>query len=139
MDRLSDDYLTSHKDGIIVVPKVQEAPAIVRFQGKYLIASSGVQEFDPTETTLVVADSVWGPYSEKQVLSEKSTWRSQITDMFYVPEGDYVMVMCDQWLIPDPDDIAKSRYLWLPLEFAPDGGHGKLHYRAEWDPLKPFT
>ena len=105
MDRLSDDYLTSHKDGIIVVPKVQEAPAIVRFNGKYLIASSGVQEFDPTETTLVVTDSVRGPYSEKQVLSEKSTWRSQITDMFYVPEGDYVMVMCDQWLILIPTKL----------------------------------
>ena len=138
LDRLTDDYCGSHKDGILVMEKPQEAPAVVYYKGKYLFAGSGVEGWDPTETTLVYADSPMGPYSPKQVISCNRTWRSQITDMVHIPEADYVLVMCDQWKYPYPDNIDRSRYLWLPLRFDPQTGQARLDYRATWDPMRPF-
>ena len=138
VDSLTEDYRDSHKEGIKVLERHQEAPAMVYFKGKYLLATSGVDGFGATQTTLVIGDSPTGPFSEKIVISEKNSWGSQITDMIVVPEADYVLVMFDQWLTPDPDNIDRSRYLWLPLTFDPETNEAKLHYMENWDPMDPF-
>ena len=136
-DRLTDDYLDSKKDGVLLMKRRQEAPAMVYFKGKYILATSGVDGFGATETTIAVADSPLGPFSDKQIISQNKSWDSQLTDMIVVPEHDYVLVMFDQWLTPDPDDIDKSRYLWLPMTFDPETGKATLHYREAWNPSVP--
>ena len=138
MDKLTGDYLSSKKDGVIVMDKKQESPAMVRYKGKYIIAGSGVDGFNPSEVTVVYADKPMGPYSEKQVVSENKSWSSQITDMIVIPEADYILVMFDQWFIPDNKTIDRSHYLWLPMEFDPKTGKAKIHYMKEWDPMDPF-
>ncbi len=138
IDSLTENYLSSNKEGIIAVEKKQEAPAIVYYKGKYLIGSSGVDGFNPSEMTLVYSDSPTGPYSEKMTLSKERSWNSQITDMIVIPDKDYILVMFDQWFIPDKKNIDRSRYLWLPMEFDPNTGKAVLHYKEEWDPNNPF-
>ncbi len=136
-DRLSDDYLTSNKDGVLLMKRHQEAPAMVYFKGKYILATSGVDGFGATETTIAVADTPLGPFSEKQVISQNKSWDSQLTDMIVVPEHDYILVMFDQWLTPDPNNIDKSRYLWLPMTFDSETEKATLHFRENWDPSSP--
>ena len=137
-DRLTDDYLSSHKDGVKLLDRRQEAPAMVYYKGKYILATSGVDGFGATETTIVYGDSPLGPFSDKIVVSENKSWNSQITDMVVVPEADYILVMFDQWLTPDPDNIDRSHYLWLPMTFDPETGEAELHFFEEWDPMDPF-
>ncbi len=136
IDSLSDDYLTSLKTGTMLMKRKQEAPAMVYFKGKYVLATSGVDGFGPTETTIMVADSPVGPFRRKQIVSKERSWHSQITDMIAVPEADYIMVMYDQWFVPDPKNIDRSRYLWLPMTFDAETEEAKLHYLEEWDPAK---
>ena len=139
VDSLTEDYVLSNKEGIKVLDRHQEAPAMVYYKGKYLLATSGVDGFGATQTTLVVGDSPTGPFSEKIVISEDNSWGSQITDMIVIPEADYILVMFDQWLTPDPDNIDRSRYLWLPMTFDPETHTAKLHYMENWDPMNPFN
>jgi hypothetical protein len=134
IDRLTDDYLDSLKDGVVVMERKQEAPAMVKYKGKFLLAASGVDAWNPTETTLVMADTIMGPYTHKQAITENNTWNSQLTDMVYIEESDTVMVMFDQWFVPDKKNIDKSRYLWLPLEFNPESGKAKVKYLERWVP-----
>ena len=111
---------------------------MVYFKGKYILATSGVDGFGATQTTVAIGDSPTGPFSDKIVVSEDNSWGSQITDMIVVPEADYILVMFDQWLTPDVNNIDRSRYLWLPMTFDPESDEIKLHYMEEWDPMSPF-
>ena len=137
IDRLTDDYYSSLKDGVLVMERKQEAPAMIRYQEKYFVTASGVKEWNPTETTLVFAERPLGPYSQKQIISQNNTWNSQITDLIHIPQCDSVMAMCDQWFVPDSNDINQSRYLWLPLRFEKGGTTVRMHYLDIWDPLQP--
>ncbi len=84
-----------------------------------------------------MADSPLGKYKRQENISEKKTWNSQVTDLIYLKESDTVMALCDQWWIPDKNDINKSRYLFLPLHFAPKTGKAKMKYYEKWNPLNP--
>ena len=118
IDRLTDDYLTSNKDGVDVFEKAVEAPAMIKYKGKYIAVGSGVHGWAGSETVCAVADSPLGKYKQQKDISEKKTWNSQVTDLFYLKESDTVVALCDQWWIPDKKDINKSRYL---LSSAPSG------------------
>lgn len=120
VDKLSDDYLSSTKETVIALPNEirHEAPAMVKFKGKYIVAGSGVFGWGPSPTHYAVADSPMGPYSAQKLLTPQSnlnTWNSQITSFVYVPTSDKLFAMCNQWFLPDYKDINKSRYLWLEV------------------------
>lgn len=108
---------------------------MVYFKGKYVLATSGVDGFGATETTVVFSDEPMGPYSEKQVVSQNHSWSSQITDMIVIPDQDYILVIFDQWLIPNPRNIDRSRYLMLPMTFDEEKEQFTLHFLEEWDPM----
>lgn len=109
---------------------------MARVGDRYLVAGSGVHGWRPTETQYALAASPLGPYGEVRVMSREKTWRSQITDL--VPlgtPGGRLMVMCDQWYIPDPDNLNRSRYLWLPVAFDAAGDTACMDYADSWRPL----
>ena len=137
IDSLSEDYLTSNKDGAVVFEKGCEAPAMAKHKGKYIALASGVHGWAGSETVGATADSPLGPWKSQGHVSEKKTWSSQVTDLIYLKESDTVMAFCDQWWIPDKNDINKSRFLFLPLHFDPKTGKVKMEYREKWQPLKP--
>jgi len=121
VDKLSDDYLSSTKQTVIALPagnERHEAPAMVKFKGKYIVAGSGVVGWGPSATYYAIADNPMGPYSAKKLLTPKNnlnTWNSQITSFVYVSQSDRLITMCNQWWIPDIYDVNKSRYLWLEV------------------------
>lgn len=135
IDSLTDDYLTSNQDGVCVFEKGVEAPAMIKYKGKYIAVGSGVHGWAGSETVCAIADSPLGKYKKQENISEKKTWNSQVTDLIYLKESDTVMALCDQWWIPDRSDINKSRYLFLPLHLDPKTGKVKMKYYKEWQPL----
>jgi len=135
IDSLSDDYLTSNQDGVYVFEKGCEAPAMIKYKGKYIAVASGVHGWAGSETACAVADSPLGTYKKQADISEKKTWSSQVTDLIYLKESDTVMALCDQWWTPDKSDINKSRYLFLPLHLDSKTGKVKMEYLEKWNPL----
>jgi hypothetical protein len=135
VDLLSDNYLNSTGRTVVALTPRHEAPAMIKYRGKYIVAGSGVQGWKGTETHYAVASSPLGPYSEKKTMSEQRTWDSQITDFVYVKESDLVFAMCDSWWNPDCKDLNKSRYLWLPVIFEPAAGAARMVYKEQWKPF----
>jgi hypothetical protein len=137
IDSLSDDYLTSNREGVLVFDRGCEAPAMVKHRGKYIAVASGVHGWAGSDTKCATADSPLGTWTKQADISEQRTWSSQVSDLIYLKESDIVMALCDQWWIPDKADIDKSRYLFLPLDIDAKTGRAKMEYRQAWDPLKP--
>lgn len=137
IDGLSDDYLSSNQDGVCVFEKGCEAPAMIKYKGKYIAVASGVHGWAGSETVCAVADSPLGTYSRINDISEEGTWSSQVTDLIYLKESDRVMALCDQWWIPNKSDINQSRYLFLPIHMDDKTGKPKMTFLKTWNPLKP--
>lgn len=135
IDSLSDNYLTSNQDGVVVFEGGCEAPAMIRYKGKYIAVASGVHGWAGSETVCATGDSPLGPWTRQADISEQKTWNSQVTDLIYLKESDTVMALCDQWWIPDKSDINKSRYLFLPVYLDPATGKVNMEYREKWNPL----
>ena len=108
---------------------------MAKYKGKYIVAASGVQGWNPTETRYVLADSPLGPYGKPAVLSEQKTWAAQITSFLYIKESNVLMAMCDQWWTPDKTDLNKSRYLWLPVELNPQNAIARMRFQKKWNPF----
>ena len=139
IDSLTDDYLSSNKDGVYAFDKAVEAPSMIKYKGKYIAVGSGVHGWAGSETVCSVADSPLGKYKKQDNISEKKTWNSQVTDLFYLKESDTVMALCDQWWIPDRSDINKSRYLLLPLHLDSQTGTAKMKYYEKWNPFSQLN
>jgi len=133
IDSLSDDYLSSKREGVIVFDRGREAPAIAKYKGKYIAVASGVHGWSATETSCATADSPLGNWKNQGYISENKTWNSQVSDLIYLKESNQVMALCDQWWIPDRADIDKSRYLFLPLRI--NSGKVSMEYLEKWNPL----
>lgn len=147
IDSLTDDYLESNKEGIMVMPRMHEAPAMVKFKGKYLVAASGVEGWGGTVNDYSVADKPTGPWSAPRTLTGKNNWGGQITSMLYIKESDTVLAMFDQWWITKDEhhvtrpptgstDLNDSRYVWLPVDFDPATGAAQVTFRSKWNPWK---
>ncbi len=137
VDLLSDDYLSSTKKNAIALKPTCEGSAMIKYRGKYIVAGSGVRGWSATETVYAVASSPLGPYSEKRVMSEKKTWRSQISNFLYIKETDTVMAICDQWWAGPKGygDLEESRQLWIPVSFDPATDEAKMIHKEQWTPL----
>jgi len=136
IDSLSDDYLTSNGDGVVVFDRGCEAPAMVKHKGTYIAVASGVHGWAGSDTKCATADSPLGAWTQQANISEQKTWNSQVTDLIYLEESDTVMALCDQWWVPDKSDINKSRYLFLPVFLDEKTGKVRMAYRERWSPLR---
>jgi hypothetical protein len=119
--------------------KRYEGAALIRYKGKYIAAGSGVQGWNPTDTSYAVADAPLGPYREMDLMSKQRIWNSQISNFVYVAESDKVFAMCDQWFRGPRGEhvpIDESCQLWLPVSFDPASGVAKMQHVEEWSPWK---
>jgi hypothetical protein len=136
IDRLTDDYTASTGESALAVPRMIEAATMARVGGRYLVAGSGVYGWNPTETQYATADSPLGPYTPPRTMSSELTWGGQICDLVRVGASSRLMAMCDQWWIPDRQDLNRSRYLWLPVECDAAGETGRMVYAESWNPME---
>lgn len=131
---LTPDYLkTTGKYTRVFAGREMEAPAVFKRNGKYYIIASGCTAWAPNAARAAVANSIWGTWTElgNPCKGDKAdiTFQSQGTYVQPVQgKKDSFIFMADRWI---KDDLADSRYIWLPIKF--DGrGHPEIKWADEW-------
>jgi hypothetical protein len=119
---LSDDFLSPAGRYIRIFPgRFHEAPALMKWRGRYWLFTSGCTGWAPNAARLSCAPSIWGPWEElgNPCLGDGAaiacTFQSQST--FILPVNgvpDAFIFMADRW---NPDDAIDGRYVWLPVRF----------------------
>jgi len=130
---LSDDY-QSHSGRYvrILAGKHNEAPTILKRNGKYFLITSDCTGWTPNAARMAVADSLFGTWTElgNPCVGENAhtTFLSQGTYIQKV-EGkkDLYIFMADRWTPKIPID---ARYIWLPIEF--ENEKPVLRWRTKW-------
>jgi hypothetical protein len=136
VELLSDDYLNTTGQSVIALkagpgPGEQyEGSAIAKYRGKYIVAGSGVQGWNPTDTTYAMADTPLGKYSPPRRLGNPGTWGSQISNFLYIAETDGLVALCDQWWAGPAgrNDLEQSRYVWVPVVIDPKTRQAKGNF-----------
>ncbi len=101
--------------------RFHEAPAMMKWQGRYFLITSGCTGWAPNAARLSAADSIWGPWDElgnpcigsgEQITN---TFDSQSTFILSVhgKAGAFIF-MADRWR---PKNAIDGRHVWLPIEF----------------------
>lgn len=134
VSQLSDDYLRpAGKYARIFVGQSIEAPAVFKHGGRYYLLGSGCTGWDPNPAHLAVADSIFGPWQELgnpcQGEGADLTFGCQSTFVFPVAgkPGQFI-AMFDRW---NKWNLEDSRYVWLPVEFGPNG-HPIVRWQDRW-------
>jgi beta-xylosidase len=98
-----------------------EAPAIIKHQGKYYMITSGTTGWKPNPARAFVADKITGPYTSlgNPVMGTKeqkeTTFHSQSTYILPVQgKKETYIFMADHW---KPENAIDGTYVWLPLIF----------------------
>jgi len=136
ISKLADDYLSPAGKYIRVLPgRFNEAPAMLKWRGRYFLFTSDCTGWAPNPARLLAADSIFGEWEElgnpcigsgEQVTN---TFNSQ--SAFILPvqgRAEAFIFMADRW---NPLDAIDGRYVWLPVEFK----HGvpTVSWHERWD------
>lgn len=134
ISELTDDYLDfTGKYVRAFIGDRMEAPALFKKDGLYYFMGSECTGWAPNRARSAVAPSIWGPWTQIGNPcvdpDSETTYHSQST--FFIPvagKKDTFIYMGDRWT---PDNAIDGRYIWLPVEFTPDGRF-ILHWYDEW-------
>jgi beta-xylosidase len=136
ISRLSRDFLSPAGHYIRILPgRFNEAPAMLKWQGRYFLFTSGCTGWAPNPARLLAADSILGPWEElgNPCIGEgaqiANSFESQSTFVLPVDGNPGAFIyMADRWR---PDDAIDGRYVWLPIEF--QHGVPTISWHDEWD------
>lgn len=121
---LTEDYLNHTGRFIRIFPGGHnEAPALMKHNGKYWMITSGCTGWAPNEARLMTADSIMGEWRQLP-----NPCRGENADKTFLGQSNYIMklpgrengyiAMFDKW---NPECLKDSRHIWLPVNFEPDG------------------
>ena len=140
ISQLTEDYLRPSGRYVRIFPgRFNEAPALMKWRGKYFLISSDCTGWAANPARIAMADDIFGPWEElgNPCLGTggqiANTFNSQST--FILPlagRPDAFIFMADRW---QPEDAIDGRYVWLPLEF--HHGVPMFAWHDEWS-LKIF-
>jgi hypothetical protein len=137
---LTDDYLDFTGKWMRIAPGGHnEAPALIKHNGKYQMLASGCTGWDPNPARVLVADNIWGPWKNVgnpcvgtnpvNNLGPEKTFGGQSTCIFPIhgKPNAYIAIF-DVWR---PKQIPTSGHLWLPIQF--DGDRMIIEWKDRWD------
>lgn len=131
---LSDDYQQHTGRYVrILSGKHNEAPTVLKKDGKYFLISSDCTGWKPNAARMAFADSLFGIWTElgNPCVGQGAdlTFNSQSTYIQKV-EGkkDMYIFMADRWTPENPID---GRYIWLPVFF--EDGKPVLKWKSSWN------
>jgi len=130
---LTDDYMNHSGRYVRVLPgKRNEAPTMMKKDGKYYLITSGTTGWNPNAARMAVADHIFGPYTE---LGNPCVGKD--ADLTFHSQGTYIqkiagkkdqyIFMADQW---KPENPVDGRYVWLPVLF--ENGQPLLKWMNSW-------
>jgi Glycosyl hydrolases family 43 len=136
ISKLGDDYLKPAGKFVRVFPgRFHEAPALMKWRGKYFLISSDCTGWAANAARVSVAENIFGPWEElgnpclgtgAQITN---TFNSQSTFILPVQgKPDAFIFMADRWC---PQNAIDGRYVWLPVEFR--YGVPMFGWHDEWD------
>lgn len=136
---LTDDCMDYTGKYIRVAPGGQnEAPAIFKHDGKYWLIASGCTGWAPNEARMFSAKSLWGPWTQhpSPFEGEGASHKDGEANKSFGTQGTYVLslgkdkfiFMADIW---NPNSLANSLHVWLPIEFKADGTP-VIHWKDRW-------
>jgi Glycosyl hydrolases family 43 len=131
--KLSDDFLNVTTQDQLLFANHREAPAVLKYKGKYHLITSGCTGWDPNKASLHIASSMWGPWVESNINPMKGenankTFNGQSTYILPIQgKKDAFVFLADQW---NPKNLKDSRYLWLPVQF--ENGLPIVEWLPEW-------
>ena len=122
INKLTDDYQGFTGEYYRILPGgSNEAPALIKHQGKYYLITSGTTGWSPNPARSFVADKIIGPYESlgnpvRGNDEEKATtFHSQSTFILpVVGKKETYIFMGDRWV---PGNAIDGTYVWLPLTF----------------------
>lgn len=137
---LTDDFLDYTGRYTRIAPGGQnEAPTVFKRNGQYWLIASGCTGWAPNQARMFCAPSLWGPWKQLPSPFEGEgadrTFGGQGTYILKVPgREDGFIFMADIW---NPSHLRRSRHIWLPIAFRPDGTP-VIPWRDRWtlDELK---
>jgi hypothetical protein len=136
ISQLDDSYLRPAGRYVRVFPgRFHEAPALMKWRGRYWLFSSDCTGWSPNAARLSVAESIWGPWEElgnpclgtgAQIATSFESQPTQVIKL--AGRDDAYIFMADRWR---PLDAIDGRYVWLPVQFR----HGvpTLAWHDAWD------
>lgn len=120
------------RDFIRLYPGAQrEAPAVFMRNGRYYLLSSGCTGWAPNQARYYVSDSMLGEWvnmGDPCVGDDKATTFDSQSTCVFEDAGGNLIYMGDRW---NSDNLADSRYVWLPVGFSEEG-EMKLEWLDEW-------
>lgn len=136
ISRLSDDFLSPAGKFVRVLPGgFNEAPAMMKWHGRYFLITSGCTGWAPNPARLLAADSIFGPWEELGnpcLGNDEQTARTfDAQSTFVLPvqgRRDAFIVMADRW---NSQNAIDGRYVWLPIEF--QHGVPMFRWHDKWD------
>jgi hypothetical protein len=136
ISKLSDDYLQPAGKFVRVFPgRFHEAPAVLKWRGRYFLFSSDCSGWAPNAARVSVAENIFGPWEELGNpcfgANEQAATTFTAQSTFILPvqgRADAFIFMADRW---NPANAIDGRYVWVPIEFR----HGvpTLSWHDEWD------
>jgi len=136
ISRLSDDYLQPAGEYARIFPgRFHEAPAVMKWRGKYFLFSSDCSGWAPNAARVSVAENIFGPWEELGNpcfgTNEQTATTFNAQSTFVLPvqgKPDAYIFMADRW---NPANAIDGRYVWLPIEFK----HGVpvISWHGWWD------
>ena len=100
----------------------REAPAVIRWQGKYLFLSSFCTGWAPNQCKYALSDSIAEGFGALRLVGDETTYRSQAAFLMAVDtkDGQKLLYIGDRWG-GKGEKYFESTYTWYPLEFGADG------------------
>jgi hypothetical protein len=136
ISRLAEDYLQPAGEFVRIFPgRFHEAPAVLKWRGRYFLFTSDCTGWAPNPARVSVADHIFGPWEELgnpclgTNAQTATTFQAQSTFILPVAgKRDAFIFMADRW---NPANAIDGRYVWLPIEFR----HGvpTISWHDEWD------
>ncbi|KAJ3544982.1 hypothetical protein NM208_g2746 [Fusarium decemcellulare] len=131
INALTDDYLNVSRK-VHLFDRHFESPALLKRDGYYFVFGSNLTGWYPNDNKYAYAKSLSGPWAEWQSFAPEGlrTYNSQTS--FILPLGgddDAFIYLGDRWA---RENLMRSTYLWLPLEFS--GTRVTLKNRVSWVP-----
>lgn len=129
--RLQEDYMNIDElTGRLWQGEYREAPAVFRREGKLYMLTSYCTGWKPNQGKYAVAENMEGRWSSLEEFGDATTYDTQPACVCPIQDEEQTryLYIADRW---DGDNYNNSRYVFLYLEFDPEGKM-LLNYQPEF-------